>query len=46
MKKNVGIFLAIGFVAVISAQGQTDYAKEIEKWRSDREANLKKKRDG
>jgi uncharacterized protein (DUF1684 family) len=42
MKKNVGIFLAIAFVAAISARAQTDYAKEIEKWRSDREANLKK----
>src|SRR5438270_13647081 len=42
MKKSVGIFLAIGFAGVISGQAQTDYAKEIEKWRSDRETNLKK----
>ncbi len=42
MKKSFGIFLAIGFVSLISAQGQTDYVKAIEKWRSDTETNLKK----
>ncbi|HEV2805304.1 MAG TPA: DUF1684 domain-containing protein [Chthoniobacterales bacterium] len=42
MKKRGGIFLATLFVAAISAQAQTDYGKEIEKWRSDRETNLKK----
>jgi uncharacterized protein (DUF1684 family) len=42
MKKRGDIFLATLFVAAISAQAQTDYGKEIEKWRSDRETNLKK----
>jgi uncharacterized protein (DUF1684 family) len=42
MKKRGGIFLATVFFAAISAQGQNDYGKEIEKWRSDRETNLKK----
>ncbi len=42
MKKNLGIFLAIIFVSLISAQAQTEYVKAVEKWRSDTEANLKK----
>jgi uncharacterized protein (DUF1684 family) len=42
MKKQLCIFLAIVFASLISAQGQTDYVKEVEKWRSDRETNLKK----
>jgi uncharacterized protein (DUF1684 family) len=42
MKRSLSILLAIGFAAAISARAQTDYAGEIEKWRSDREANLKK----
>jgi uncharacterized protein (DUF1684 family) len=42
MKKRFGILLAIAFGCAISAQAQTDYAKGIEKWRSEREANLKK----
>src|SRR5438477_12470785 len=42
MKRSLSILLATAFVAAISARAQTDYAKEVEKWRSDREANLKK----
>lgn len=42
MKRSLGIFLAIGFLTAILAQGETDYTKEIEKWREEREANLKK----
>ena len=44
MKRSLGIVLAFVFVSVISAdaQGQTDYVKEVEKWRSNRETNLKK----
>src|SRR6478735_6139439 len=42
MRKFFGIVLAVAFVALLSAQGQGDYAKEVEKWRGDREANLKK----
>jgi len=42
MKKRSGIFLAIVIASLVSAQAQTDYAKGIEKWRSEREANLKK----
>jgi uncharacterized protein (DUF1684 family) len=42
MKRSLGIFLAIGFLTTILAQGETDYTKEIEKWREEREANLKK----
>src|SRR4029078_5244773 len=42
MKRSPGIFLAIIFAAALSAQAQTDYVKEIEKWRSERETNLKK----
>lgn len=40
MKRSILLAIMLGFVG--SAQAQTDYAKEIEKWRSEREANLKK----
>jgi uncharacterized protein (DUF1684 family) len=40
MKKGF-TFLAIALVAWHSAEAQTDYAKEVEKWRSEREARLK-----
>jgi uncharacterized protein len=42
IKKRFGILFAIVLAAMASAQAQTDYAKEVEKWRSEREANLKK----
>jgi uncharacterized protein (DUF1684 family) len=42
VKKLSGILLALALGSAISALGQTDYAKEIEKWRSDQEVNLKK----
>lgn len=42
MKKSFGVLLAALVVSLTSAQAQTDYAKEIEKWRQEREANLKK----
>ena len=42
MKKRFGILLAILLTSATAAQAQTDYAKGIEKWRSEREANLKK----
>jgi len=42
MKRSLGIVLAFVLVSLISAQAQTDYSKEVEKWRSDRETNLKK----
>jgi uncharacterized protein (DUF1684 family) len=44
MKKQLCIFLAMGFASLTAApaQAQTDYVKEVEKWRSDRETNLKK----
>jgi uncharacterized protein (DUF1684 family) len=42
MKKGAGILLAIILVSLTSAVAQMDYAKEVEKWRSDREINLKK----
>jgi len=41
MKRTLGVFLVVGFVVAISAGAQTDYAKEVEKWRSEREARLK-----
>jgi uncharacterized protein len=40
MKKRSGIFLAIVIASLASAQ--TDYVAGIEKWRSERETNLKK----
>jgi len=42
MKKRSGILLAIVLGLFASARAQSDYVKAIEKWRSDREANLKK----
>ena len=42
MKPRFAIFLAVTFASLVSARAQTDYVKEVEKWRSDREANLKK----
>src|SRR5438045_989664 len=42
MKRILAVLLAAGFALVISAQAQTDYTKEIEKWRQEREVNLKK----
>lgn len=40
--KRGSIFLAIVLASVISAQGETDYAKAIEKWRGEEETRLKK----
>src|SRR6476469_2741179 len=41
MKRAAIVFAS--FAAFVSVAGaQTDYVKEVEKWRSDREANLKK----
>jgi uncharacterized protein len=43
MKRNYGILLAIVLgVLASSAQAQSEYIKATEKWRSDRESNLKK----
>jgi uncharacterized protein (DUF1684 family) len=42
MKRRFGSVLAMVFVSLISAQAQTDYARKVEEWRSDRETNLKK----
>lgn len=42
MKTSSGIFLTLLLLSVISTEGQTDYAKGIEKWRGDHEVNLKK----
>src|SRR6476469_2176545 len=42
MKKRVGVILVALVVSLPSAQAQTDYTKEIEKWRQERETNLKK----
>ena len=42
MKKTVGVILVALVVSLPSAQAQTDYTKEIEKWRQERETNLKK----
>jgi uncharacterized protein (DUF1684 family) len=42
MKKGFSVLLAVVLVSLTSARGQTDYVKGIEKWRSDRETNLKK----
>ena len=39
MRRNIVLAIGLGFLA--SAHAQTDYVKEIEKWRSEREANLK-----
>ncbi|MFZ1217774.1 MAG: DUF1684 domain-containing protein [Chthoniobacterales bacterium] len=42
MKRHYGILSALIFAPLLTAQAQTDYVKEIEKWRTEREANLKK----
>jgi uncharacterized protein (DUF1684 family) len=42
LRRSTQILLGIVAVFVTTAQAQTDYAKGIEKWRSEREANLKK----
>src|SRR5438552_16020316 len=42
MKKSILVLLATAFVVLVSANAQTDYVKEIEKWRSDEESDLKK----
>ena len=42
MRRRFGILFAIVLASLVSAQAQTDYAKGIEKWRSERETNLKK----
>jgi uncharacterized protein (DUF1684 family) len=42
MKKTFGILLGVVLLSVTAAQAQTDYAKEVEKWRQERETNLKK----
>src|SRR5438876_11707430 len=42
MNKSFGILLAIVFGALAPLAAQTDYAKKIENWRQEREANLKK----
>jgi uncharacterized protein (DUF1684 family) len=40
MKKTILLAIMLGLVGF--AHGQTDYVKQIEKWRSERETNLKK----
>src|SRR3954469_16147658 len=40
MKKIFAVLLAVLVVSL--AQAQTDYAKEVENWRQERETNLKK----
>jgi uncharacterized protein (DUF1684 family) len=42
MKQTFGILLALVLASQILAQAQTDYAREVEKWRQERETNLKK----
>jgi uncharacterized protein len=42
LRRSTQILLASVAVFVTAAQAQTDYAKGIEKWRSEREANLNK----
>ena len=42
MKNALGILVAAVAGLLSVAQAQTDYTREIEKWRSEREANLKK----
>jgi uncharacterized protein (DUF1684 family) len=42
MKKSFGILLVTIFVFLTSAQAETEYVKAIEKWRNDKEVNLKK----
>src|SRR3954468_16597868 len=42
MKQTFGILLALVLAPLVAAQAQTDYSKEIQKWRDERETNLKK----
>jgi uncharacterized protein (DUF1684 family) len=42
LRRWAQILPGIVLVFATAAQGQTEYTKEIEKWRSEREANLKK----
>jgi uncharacterized protein (DUF1684 family) len=42
VKPRFAILLALAFASLVPARAQTDYVKDVEKWRSDREANLKK----
>src|SRR5947209_3143206 len=42
MNKRFGVLLAVILASLTAAEAQTDYTKEIEKWRQEREANLKK----
>jgi uncharacterized protein (DUF1684 family) len=42
VKRSLGILAAVALATLVSAFAQTDYAKEIEKWRAERETNLKK----
>lgn len=42
IRKFAHVFLGVVLVSATAAWGQTDYSKEIEKWRQEREANLKK----
>src|SRR3954462_8685790 len=42
MKQTVGILRALVLAPLVAAQAQTDYSKEIQKWRDERETNLKK----
>src|SRR5947208_8138675 len=42
IRRFAHIFLTVVLVSATAASAQTDYAKEIEKWRRERETNLKK----
>jgi uncharacterized protein (DUF1684 family) len=42
MKKSSSVLLVIVLCFLASAEAQNDYVKAIEKWRNDKEANLKK----
>src|SRR2546421_6928161 len=42
IRKFARVLLGVAFVSVTAAGAQMDYVKEIEKWRTDREMNLKK----
>src|SRR2546421_4205462 len=42
MKKTFLLSATLIFLQIVQGWGQSDYAKQIEKWRSEREANLKK----
>src|SRR5947208_11859410 len=41
IRRFAHIFLTVVLVSATAASAQTDYAKEIEKWRRERETNLK-----